>query len=585
MKLVVSRSKNAASLYVTKSVYKDGKSTSFVVEKLGTEQELRERLEGADPYVWAKEYVRQLTLQEKENNRKVLLEYSTAAIIPKDQQVCYNGGYLFLQKMYHELKLHKVCADLQKRCKVTFSLHDVLSSLVYARILFPGSKLAAFETAKKFIEQPRFELQHIYRALEVIAKESNAIQAALYRNSLKVCARDSSVLYYDCTNFFFEIEQADGLRQYGFSKEHRPNPIVQMGLFMDGNGLPLAFSVQEGNTNEQTTLQPLEQQIIDDFALSRMVVCTDAGLSSTANRKFNNTNNRCFVTTQSVKKLKPHLHEWAFDLSGWSLEGDRSDKKRLYNLSDIFNMDFSDAANAKHKQALLQQTFYKERWINEDGLEQRFIVTYSLKYALYQKHIRSQQVERASRLIDSGAARIEARTPNDHRRFISKQAFTQDGEAAKKTRYAVNQQRIQEESAFDGFYAVCTNLEDPALAILKINRNRWEIEENFRILKSQFKSRPVYLSREDRIKAHFTTCFISLLIYRLLEKRLDSTYTCDEILSGLRNLNFHKTSQGYLPSYTRTDFSDHLHQAFGFRTDFQIIDLALMKRIIKASKS
>jgi transposase len=583
MKLSISRSKNAASLYVTKSVYRNGKYTSCVVEKLGTEKELREKLAGEDPYAWAKAYVEQRTRQEKQNDRKVVLEYSTCALVPKGEQRCFNGGYLFLQKIYYELKLHKICAELQSRYKITFSLHEVLRTLIYARILYPGSKLAAFEIAKNFIEQPTFELQHVYRALEVLAKESDTIQASLYRNSLKICPRNASILYYDCTNFFFETEQPEGLRQYGHSKEHKPNPIVQMGLFMDGSGLPLAFTIQEGNANEQTTLQPLEQQILRDFALSRFVICTDAGLSSVANRKFNDTNNRCFVTTQSIKKLKKHLREWALDTADWRLEGDTSSKR--YDLSKMFDVDWDDPANENGKQGLRSKTLFKERWIHEDGLEQRLIVTYSSKYAQYQKYIRNQQVERAQKLLDSGAAHFETRTQNDHRRFISKQSFSSDGQSAKKTRYLLNHRRIQAEEAFDGFYAVCTNLQDPAGEILKINHSRWKIEESFRILKSQFKSRPVYLSRDDRIKAHFTTCFIALLIYRLLEKRLDDSFSCDQIVSGLRDLTFHKTSRGFLPSYTRCDFSDHLHQVFGFRTDLQIIDSQAMTKLIKRSKS
>jgi len=408
----------------------------------------------------------------------------------------------------------------------------------------------------------------------VIAKETDFIQSQLYKNSLSVMKRNDRILYYDCTNYFFEIEQEDGLKQYGPSKEHRPNPIVEMGLFMDGDGIPLAFSIHAGNTNEQLTLKPLEEQIIKDFSLSKFIVCTDAGLSSTNNRKFNNINDRAFITTQSIKKLKKHLKEWALSSDGWSLEG--SNKKY-----DISKLEDSEEAIETYRNF----TFYKERWIKEDGLEQKLIVTFSLKYKFYQRQIRDRQVERAIKIMENNPSSLKKHNANDCKRFISKTGITPDGEIANKEVYNLNETAIDNESSYDGFYAVCTNLEDDAPAIAKINHNRWEIEECFRIMKTDFKARPVYLSRADRIKAHFTTCFLALVIHRYLEKRLDSKYTSSNIISTLRNMNFFSTrTEGYIPTYTRTDLTDALHVAFDFRTDYQIVNTRQMKNIFKATK-
>ena len=307
MRLQVVKSKNAASLYVVKSIFENGKRSSKVVEKLGTFAELQKKLDGDDPIEWGKKYVDQLNKKEKEQKLEVLVKYSPTKQILINEQRSFNGGYLFLQHIYHELGLPKICKTISNNYKFNFNLDSILSRLIYGRIIFPASKLATNDLSKEFIEQPNFELQHIYRALEVISKESDFIQSELYNNSLNVYNRKKSILYYDCTNYFFEIEQENGLKQYGVSKEHRPNPIVQMGLFMDSDGIPLAFCINKGNTNEQVTLKPLEEKIISDFKLSKFVVCTDAGLASTANRKFNNTKNRSFITTQSVKKLKKHL--------------------------------------------------------------------------------------------------------------------------------------------------------------------------------------------------------------------------------------------------------------------------------------
>ena len=569
MRLQISKSKNASSLYVTKSIYVNGVSTSKVVEKLGTYDELKEKLNGEDPIEWAKAYVAELTRKEKEEKREVMVRYSPAKQIDKDEQKTFNGGYLFLQQIYHQLGLSKISKVISEKYKFTYNLDSVLSRLVYSRIIFPASKLATCEQSKLFMEQPEFELQHVYRSLEVLAKESDYIQSELYKNSLKICDRNKGILYYDCTNYFFETEQEDGLRQYGVSKEHRPNPIVQMGLFMDGDGFPLAFCINKGNTNEQVTLKPLEKKIISDFGLSRFVVCTDAGLASVANRKFNDIQDRAFITTQSIKKLKASLREWALDPTGWKMSG--SDV--LYDLTEL------------NEDSNLDLTFYKERWIKEKDLEQKLIVTFSTKYQKYQQSIRNRQVERAQKVIDTNPGKLKKCNSNDYKRFISKSHCTENGEVAENESYSIDTGLIAGEAAYDGFYAVCTNLDDDASAIIKVNQRRWEIEESFRIMKSEFKARPVYLQRDDRIEAHFTTCFISLMIYRILEKKLGEKYTCHDIVTGLRDMNFFEiTGEGYLPTYTRTDLTDDLHDAFGFRTDYQIVNTKQMKKIFKDTK-
>ena len=569
MRLQISKSKNASSLYVTKSIYVNGVSTSKVVEKLGTYDELKEKLNGEDPIEWAKAYVAELTRKEKEEKREVMVRYSPAKQIDKDEQKTFNGGYLFLQQIYHQLGLSKISKVISDKYKFTYNLDSVLSRLVYSRIIFPASKLATCEQSKLFMEKPEFELQHVYRSLEVLAKESDYIQSELYKNSLKICDRNKGILYYDCTNYFFETEQEDGLRQYGVSKEHRPNPIVQMGLFMDGDGFPLAFCINKGNTNEQVTLKPLEKKIISDFGLSRFVVCTDAGLASVANRKFNDIQDRAFITTQSIKKLKASLREWALDSTGWKMSG--SDV--LYDLTEL------------NEDSNLDLTFYKERWIKEKDLEQKLIVTFSTKYQKYQQSIRNRQIERAQKVIDTNPGKLKKCNSNDYKRFISKSHCTENGEVAENESYSIDTDLIAGEAAYDGFYAVCTNLDDDASAIIKVNQRRWEIEESFRIMKSEFKARPVYLQRDDRIEAHFTTCFISLMIYRILEKKLGEKYTCHDIVTGLRDMNFFEiTGEGYLPTYTRTDLTDDLHDAFGFRTDYQIVNTKQMKKIFKDTK-
>lgn len=569
MRLKVTKSRNSASLYVIESVYKNKVNTSRIVEKLGTYGELKEKLNGRDPYEWAKEYIAELNRQQQEGREPdVVTNYSPSHLIEKGVRQSYFGGHLFLQKLYNSVGLDSICAEIMQRHKAEYDLNTILSTLLFTRILFPGSKRSAHEISQSFLNTPSFDLHQVYRALDLISQESDFIQSQLYRNSLKLSARNTGVLYYDCTNYFFEIEQESGLRQYGISKEHRPNPIVQMGLFMDGDGMPLAFCISPGNTNEQTTLKPLEKQILSDFELSRFVVCTDAGLSSTANRDFNSRGERAFITTQSIKQLKGPVKEWALEPAGWRLTGD----DRLYDLREI--------DEEKHRDSI----FYKEQRINIKGLEQRMLVSYSIRYRNYQRSIREGQIIRALEAIKRGGTAHSSQ--NDYKRFIKRTHCTLEGELAKVSSLALNEEAIEKESIYDGFYAVCTSLTDEAQEIIRINKQRWEIEECFRIMKSEFKARPVYLSQDQRIEAHFTTCFLALFLYRALEKKLGHGYTTCEILGQLKEMRFQAVQNaGYAPSYTRTDLTDALHEAFGFRTDHEILTHKQMKNIYKRVKS
>ena len=571
MRLSMSKSPNAISYYVIKDYGKGQNRTSKIIEKLGTEKELRERLGEVDLIAWARSYIAELNRKEKEGTEPVVIaKYTPSRQLEKCvRQSCY-GGYLFLQRLYYEYGLHRICEEITRQYKAEYDLSAILSALLFTRILFPGSKRSSHEISRRFIQEPGFELHQVYRALDLISRESDFIQSQLYKNSLKLSKRNTGVLYYDCTNYFFEIEEESGLRQYGVSKEHRPNPIVQMGLFMDGDGIPLAFSINKGNTNEQLTLKPLEKKILSDFDLSRFVVCTDAGLGSTGNREFNNRGERAFIVTQSLKLLKGPLQEWALEPKGWHLSGEQ----QVYELSSIDEV--------KHRKS----TFYKEQWVTIKGLKQRMLVTYSIKYRDYQRSVRESQINRALEAIKTGQGKLTHTNQNDYKRFITQTHCTPEGEIAGSTSYGLNEEAIHKEAVYDGFYAVCTSLSDDASSIIQINKRRWEIEECFRIMKSEFKARPVYLSRDDRIQAHFMTCFLSLILYRALEKRLDERFCCEDIIGQLKEMNFQLIKgSGYVPCYTRTDFTDALHDAFGFRTDFEIVTQKQMKSIMKITKS
>lgn len=568
MRLSITHTKNNTYFYMIKSYRENGKNKTKIIERLGELKEVEQKANGEDPIIWAKKYIEKRNQEEKQN-KGVYFEKLVEGIPLDESQKTFNIGYLFLQNIYYSLGLDKVCKNISEKYRIKYDLNSILSNLIYTRIIEPSSKLSSFEASKKFIEQPNYELHDIYRALEVISKETEFIEAEVYKNSLSVVNRNTKILYYDCTNYFFEIEQAEGLKQYGISKENRPNPITQMGLFMDGDGFPLAFNVNSGNTNEQTTLKPLEKQIIKDFELSKFVVCTDAGLASNENRKFNNIQNRSYIVTQSLKKIKGHLKDWALSPEDWHTIN--SNKK--INLNDV------------DKSGENEEIYYKERWINENGLEQRLIVSYSPKYAEYQKSVRNRQVERAQNLINN-PTKISNNRQDDPKRFIKSASVTNDGEIASKKVFSLNTTAIEKEEEFDGFYAVCTTLEDDISEIIKINKRRWEIEESFRILKTDFKARPVYLKRDDRIKAHFTTCFLSLLIYRILEHKLSEKYSTNEIIKNLQDMNSLKINGiGYKQIYSKSEITTDLNDKFKLNIDQNFISLQNMKKILKESKN
>ena len=574
MYICITGSKNNKDVYIYQSYRKEnGKTSSRIYRKLGKFNDLLARFDGDKDKMmaWAKEEAAKDTAAYNKQKEKVSVQFSPAARIPLDEERSFNAGYLFLQKLCSELRIDNICRNIRNRHRFTYDLHAILTDLIYARILSPSSKMSSYSYCQSLLEPPGYSLQNVYRALSVMAQEADYIQEELYRDSNFVHDRNTKILYYDCTNYYFETEEESGDRKYGKSKEHRPNPIVTMGLFMDADGLPLAFDIYPGNQNEQLTLRPLENKVIRDFDCSEFIFCSDAGLGSVRNRFLNSFGNRSYVITHSLKKMKKEDREIALKPTQFRLP--ESDK-----MIDLRTLDETD-------ENVFDSVYYKEIPIVTGDMDETLIVTYSPKYKNYQRKIRARQIERAEKMIESGKNR-RGKNPNDPARFIRKTSVTGDGEIAEKAIYELDPKRIREEDMYDGFYAVITNLEDDPAEVIKINRRRWEIEENFRIMKSEFEARPVYVQRDDRIKAHFLTCYISLLVYRLLEKKLDEKYTCSQILKTLRGMQMTLLSKesGYIPSYKRTKLTDKLHSIFGFRTDFEFISKSTMRSIIRSTK-
>ena len=589
MRLSVTHTKNNTYFYMIKSFRNNGKNTTKIIECLGNLEEVTKKANGEDPVIWAKNYVKQRTNEESENNCTYFEKLVEGEDLDSNQKI-YNIGHIFIRKIFEELELNQLCKKIKKKYKIEYELSDILEDLICTRIMYPSSKFSSYEDSKKFLRQPKYKLYDVYRALDVISKEKETIEKWCYEKSLSIIKeRNTKVLYYDCTNYFFEIEMEDnddlknkkqGLRKYGKSKENRPLPIAQMGLFIDGTGYPLAFNINSGNTNEQTTLRPLEKQIMEDFKLSKFLVCTDAGLGSFCNRDFNTKGDRIYIVTQSLKQLPSEYQTDALSLLGWHILGSNNS----INISKINKYDPKNK-NIYYKEVLMKRTKNDAKTKKKITLNERMIVTFSSKYAAYQKNIRDAQILRAKEIIEKCPEQFSKLPQNNAKRFIKKENITDDGECAEKYKLYYKENLEKYEAQFDGLYALCVpektegNIEE----ILQISKGRWEIEESFRIMKSEFKARPVYLHLDERIKAHFTICYLSLLVYRILEKeKLQDKYTTEEIISTLKDMLSNKVDGlGFKQLYQKSKITTDLNSNYEFNLDQKFISLKSFKKFLK----
>ena len=576
MRLGISKSKNTINYYIIKDYTKNGKRSTKHVERIGNLEEVKKLAGNQDYQEWLKDYVKKYN-EEHCKKEIIIIKKNNKKIIASNININFNVGYLFLENIYNQLKLKNICDNIQNKYQFKFDLNEILSYLVFARIIYPSSKLETYKQCQNFIEQPKFQLHDEYRALSYLANNIDFIQEKIFENSKNVIKRNSEIIYYDCTNYFFEIELDDEFRKYGINKQHQPKPQVGMGLFMDSDGIPLSFNIYPGNLNEQKTLIPEETKIVNNFKMdnTKMILCTDAGLASDEIKKYNIKDNRGFVITQSLKKLKDSDKVKVFNDNDWRLPGDL---RNVYNLNEIRN-------NEELKEKYYDKLFYKIISSETKSVKQDLIVTFSFKYFDYNRNIRNTQIERAKKSIDTNQATRKGKNQNDYKRFIVDTKSTDTGEVAENSNLSLNEDLIKQEEQYDGYYALTTNLVGDIEQILKITKGRWEIEESFRIMKTDFLARPVNLSREDRIKSHFLTCFMALLIYRILEKKLDYKYTTSEILKTIRNMNvLESKGDGYIPEYIRTNLTDDLHDIFGFRTDYEINTYKDFKKIFELIK-
>ena len=603
MKLFYDKKSKDPTYYAQQGIRNGKKTTTRNVRNFGKHSELLKITD--DPLSYVNEEIKKMN----EEYRVGKVEYEIKAdfnekVIRSDDgksSVTYtNTGYFFLQNVMKDLKLKQFFNDITSDRKVTFNCYDISRFLVYARILDPKSKLGTWDNLGSYYEKPDFGYQHIMRFMDILEENYNSYLAWLYKKSNNAVKRDSSVLYYDCTNFYFECEREDdivvdevtgeimqGLRKYGVSKEHRPNPIVEMGLFMDKRGIPISMCLHPGNTSEQVTAIPLEKEITKMLGEAKFIYCADAGLGSYHIRKFNSMGGKAFIVTQSIKKLSDTLKQAVFSDIDYRLLSndapvtienmksfDRFDKKNEPLYEGFAYKSFT--ADKTYDLGLYEDKILKNGKIKKMKvkalLPQRIIVTFSRKMMEYQRTIRARQVERARNLLKINDPEEIKKGPNDVRRFMKRISETASGEEAKVT-YEIDEDKIAEEEKYDGYYAVATNLDDRPKDILAIAHKRYQIEDCFRIMKTNFCGRPVNHSAARRIRAHFLICYTALLVYRLLECQLDDQethITTDNLIGTLKNMNVTNVHDvEYMALYTGSKTLTALEKLTGLGLDFK----------------
>ena len=609
MKLYYDKRLKDPTYYIQQGFRNGKKTTTKNIKRLGKHSELL--LITDDPLEYAKNEVKKMNEEYRSGRSEFIVTMDFNERIPSTDSPCSNStslniGYLYLKDIYAKLNLSDFFKSVSSDRKITYDCNKICQFLTYARILDPASKYGTYDKLDTYYEKPQVEYQHMIRFLDILDRNSDKYLKHLFDNSENIVKRDTSVMYYDCTNYFFETEKPDeeivdevtgeiilGLRQFGISKENKTSPIVEMGLIMDSRGIPISMCIHPGNTNEQLTAVPLEKEVIRMTGNKKFIYCADAGLGSYNIRKFNDMGGRAYIVTQSVKKLGQEIKNIVFNDSNYHLlsnddaitlkEMRTFDKKDANNLS-LYN-DFAYKvipANTAMDTGLYEEKVYKNgrtKKVKTKGtLHQYIIVTFSRKMMEYQRTIRERQLERAKKLLRLKDPEKIKKGPNDIRRFLK-------NTSSDTANYVLDMDKIHEEEKYDGFYAVATNLDDSAKDILAVAQNRYKIEDCFRIMKTNFDARPVFLRKPERIRAHFLICYTALLIYRLMECKLDDNLThvtTSNLIKTLRNMNVVNMDDMYYKSiYSGSQALDALERCFELQLNRKYYRTSDLNKIVK----
>lgn len=609
MKLYYDKRLKDPTYYIQQGFRNGKKTTTKNIKRLGKHSELL--LITDNPLEYAKNAVKKMNEEYRSGRSEFIVTMDFNERIPSTDSPCSNStslniGYLYLKDIYAKLNLSDFFKSVSSDRKITYDCNKICQFLTYARILDPASKYGTYDKLDTYYEKPQVEYQHMIRFLDILDRNSDQYLKHLFDNSENIVKRDTSVMYYDCTNYFFETEKPDeeivdevtgeiilGLRQFGISKENKTSPIVEMGLIMDSRGIPISMCIHPGNTNEQLTAVPLEKEVIKMTGNKKFIYCADAGLGSYNIRKFNDMGGRAYIVTQSVKKLGQEIKDIVFNDSNYRLLSNDDaitlKEMRTFNKKDANNLslynDFAYKvipANTAMDTGLYEEKVYKNgrtKKVKTKGtLHQYIIVTFSRKMMEYQRTIRERQLERAKKLLRLKDPEKIKKGPNDIRRFLK-------NTSSDTANYVLDMDKIHEEEKYDGFYAVATNLDDSAKDILAVAQNRYKIEDCFRIMKTNFDARPVFLRKPERIRAHFLICYTALLIYRLMECKLDDNLThvtTSNLIKTLRNMNVVNMDDMYYKSiYSGSQALDALERCFELQLNRKYYRPSDLNKIVK----
>lgn len=609
MKLYYDKRLKDPTYYIQQGFRNGKKTTTKNIKRLGKHSELL--LITDNPLEYAKNEVKKMNEEYRSGRFEFIVTMDFNERIPSTNSPCSNStslniGYLYLKDIYAKLNLSDFFKSVSSDRKITYGCNKICQFLTYARILDPASKYGTYDKLDTYYEKPQVEYQHMIRFLDILDRNSDKYLKHLFDNSENIVKRDTSVMYYDCTNYFFETEKPDeeivdevtgeiilGLRQFGISKENKTSPIVEMGLIMDSRGIPISMCIHPGNTNEQLTAVPLEKEVIKMTGNKKFIYCADAGLGSYNIRKFNDMGGRAYIVTQSVKKLGREIKDIVFNDSNYRLLSNDDaitlKEMRTFNKKDANNLslynDFAYKvipANTAMDTGLYEEKVYKNgrtKKVKTKGtLHQYIIVTFSRKMMEYQRTIRERQLERAKKLLRLKDPEKIKKGPNDIRRFLK-------NTSSDTANYVLDMDKIHEEEKYDGFYAVATNLDDSAKDILAVAQNRYKIEDCFRIMKTNFDARPVFLKKPERIRAHFLICYTALLIYRLMECKLDDNLThvtTSNLIKTLRNMNVVNMDDMYYKSiYSGSQALDALERCFELQLNRKYYRPSDLNKIVK----
>lgn len=609
MKLYYDKRLKDPTYYIQQGFRNGKKTTTKNIKRLGKHSELL--LITDNPLEYAKNEVKKMNEEYRSGRSEFIVTMDFNERIPSTDSPCSNStslniGYLYLKDIYAKLNLSDFFKSVSSDRKITYDCNKICQFLTYARILDPASKYGTYDKLDTYYEKPQVEYQHMIRFLDILDRNSDQYLKHLFDNSENIVKRDTSVMYYDCTNYFFETEKPDeeivdevtgeiilGPRQFGISKENKTSPIVEMGLIMDRRGIPISMCIHPGNTNEQLTAVPLEKEVIKMTGNKKFIYCADAGLGSYNIRKFNDMGGRAYIVTQSVKKLGQEIKDIVFNDSNYRLLSNDDaitlKEMRTFNKKDANNLSlYNDFAYKVIPASTAMDTGLYEEKVYKNGrtkkvkakgtLHQYIIVTFSRKMMEYQRTIRERQLERAKKLLRLKDPEKIKKGPNDIRRFLK-------NTSSDTANYVLDMDKIHEEEKYDGFYAVATNLDDSAKDILAVAQNRYKIEDCFRIMKTNFDARPVFLRKPERIRAHFLICYTALLIYRLMECKLDDNLThvtTSNLIKTLRNMNVVNMDDMYYKSiYSGSQALDALERCFELHLNRKYYRPSDLNKIVK----